>query len=158
VDVRVLWNRELEEMSPSLRKLIESYVASVRRREQKARKVRTAPGARTFAPVPLAKLPPDARVNGQQFDGVVVEFYVEHAMPMGVGDKVGFDTAMKTIVSDVIPQEEYPYTARRPGEPIEAILSPLSVISRMTTDFYSKLFVNKVIVELKEEVRKIMEG
>jgi hypothetical protein len=150
VDIRVYWNTPIEQMSESLQKIVNGYIASVKRREQKIRKTRTARDASPIAPVPLSQLPPNTKIGGQSFDGVIIEFFVEHELPLGVGDKIGFDTALKTIVSDVVPQEYFPYSESKKAEPIEAIVSPLSVITRMVTDVYSKMFLNKALLGLKE--------
>jgi hypothetical protein len=61
---------------------------------------------------------------------------------------------LKTVISDVFPKGEEPYGELHPDEPIEANLSPLSVISRMTNDFMLSLMGNKVFIELKKQIKE----
>jgi hypothetical protein len=153
VDIKVYYNRDLEELSPSLQKLVKGYIASVSTRQGKIKKVRTdtqTPSA--ISPVPVQKLPPEAKVGGVDFDGVLIEFYVRYKDKLGVGDKITFDTALKTIVAEVTPNGQEPYSEGRPDLSVDAVVSPLSIVSRMTTDVYNKLFLNKILVELKRKV------
>jgi len=103
---------------------------------------------------PIDKQPP-GKIKGQEIDGLLIEFYIEYEDELSVGDKVATATALKSIISDVIKQDEYPYAESTPNEPIELILSPLSIISRMTVDIYAQMMVNNAIIGLKEEVRKL---
>lgn len=41
-----------------------------------------------------------------------------------------YGTAVKTIVSDVLPEGEEPFSERYPDEMIQAIYSPMSIVSR----------------------------
>lgn len=70
-------------------------------------------------------------------------------------NKIVFGTAIKTIIADVVPKGEEPFSERNENEHIDAIFSPLSVVSRLTTDMYNMLYTNKLIIELKKQVNDI---
>jgi hypothetical protein len=62
------------------------------------------------------------------------------------------------VVSQVIASTEAPLTEYRRNDPIEAIITPTGIISRMTLDIYSMLYSNKVLVELGKQIKEIMDG
>lgn len=64
---------------------------------------------------------------------------------------------MKTIISDVFPEDQSPYSEYRPDEEIHAILSPLSIVSRMTVDVFLMLYSNKALIELKRQVKDMLD-
>ena len=68
-----------------------------------------------------------------------------------------FYTALKTVISDVIPTDKHPYTQDNKNEEIEAVLSPLSIVSRMVPDVYQMMLGNKVLIELKKKIRDIVK-
>jgi len=96
--------------------------------------------------------------SGQKFDGVLIQFFVEHLDKCETGDKVSAQVALKGVISVVLPDEERAISSDDPNEPIELIISPQSVISRMTIDFFMNLYVNKAIVGLKSKIQDIWES
>ena len=68
-----------------------------------------------------------------------------------------FYTALKTVISDVIPTDKHPYTQDSKDEEIEAVLSPLSIVSRMVPDVYQMMLGNKVLIELKKQIKEIVK-
>ena len=62
---------------------------------------------------------------------------------------INVETALKTIVSTVVPEEEAPQSEHRPESKVQAQLTPLSFVSRMTVDVIYKMYMNKVLMELK---------
>lgn len=71
------------------------------------------------------------------------------------GDKLTYNTALKGVISKVLKEDEAPLCDYRAEDPIQAILTPTGVISRMTTDIYSTLFGCKVLVETGKQIREI---
>ena len=90
--------------------------------------------------------------------GVIINIFTEYLDEMGRGDKLTYSTALKGVVSKVLDQDEAPLSDYRPEEPIEAILTPTGMISRMTSDIYSMVFSNKVLVEIGKQIREIWRG
>jgi DNA-directed RNA polymerase subunit beta len=73
-----------------------------------------------------------SRENGDDLDsGVLKRVVVEVAQlrPLRVGDKLAGRHGNKGVISMILPEEEMPYDAN--GEPVEVILTPLGVPSRM---------------------------
>ena len=68
---------------------------------------------------------------------------------MRVYENTNVETALKTIVSTVVPEEEAPQSEHRPDKKVQAELTPLSYISRMTVDVIYKMYINKILLELK---------
>lgn len=58
-----------------------------------------------------------------------IKVYVAGTRKIEVGDKLAGRHGNKGIISVVVPQEDMPYT--EDGQPIDVILNPLGVISRM---------------------------
>lgn len=160
-DVKIYYNRPIEEYSESLQKIIKSYIAGVERRRKI---VRQATGSSTADPTgilfsPTSRVDSD-KINGEDVDGVLIEFYVKYLDKMKTGDKIAFGTALKSVIADVIKAGEEPLSevALNDGEYVQAIISPCSVVSRMTTDFFSMLWLNKVLLWLKRRFEEAYRG
>lgn len=153
VDVKVYYNRDLDDFTDSMKKLITDYGNSIKKRKailDKNGDINTI--------IPSTEKIESDKINGKEADGVIIEFYIRHPDLLQTGDKIVFGTAIKTVVSDVIPKGEEPYSELSPEENIDAIYTPLSVVSRMTTDSYNILYTNKLIIEMKKQMRKIWES
>ncbi len=73
-----------------------------------------------------------SRENGDQLEsGIIKRIHVEVAQlrNISVGDKLAGRHGNKGVISRVLPEEDMPYAAN--GEPIDIILTPLGVPSRM---------------------------
>jgi pyruvate/2-oxoacid:ferredoxin oxidoreductase alpha subunit len=90
-------------------------------------------------------------------DGVLIEFYIKVHDEVGVGDKIVFFSALKSIVGNVIPEGQEAYTLFRPDETIDAVLSCNSLIARGITSAPKMLMSNKLLVELSRKLKEIYE-
>lgn len=73
-----------------------------------------------------------SRENGDQLEsGIIKRIHIEIAQlrNIGVGDKLAGRHGNKGVISRVLPEEDMPFT--KDGEPIDMILTPLGVPSRM---------------------------
>ena len=73
-----------------------------------------------------------SRENGDNLDsGIIKKIYVEVAQlrAISVGDKMAGRHGNKGVISRILPEEDMPYSAD--GEPVDIILTPLGVPSRM---------------------------
>ena len=73
-----------------------------------------------------------SRKNGDKLDsGIIKRIHVEIAQlrPVGIGDKLAGRHGNKGVISKVLPVEDMPYTKN--GTPVDIILTPLGVPSRM---------------------------
>jgi DNA-directed RNA polymerase beta subunit len=62
----------------------------------------------------------------------MIKYYIQSNVPLGIGDKLSYDTALKGVISNVLDDKEAPYSEYRPNEEIESVLTPTGVFSRMT--------------------------
>jgi len=152
VDIRIYYNHPFEELSPSLQQLITNYNNNIIKRRKKLEKLGVKTSSLKLQPTEMQT---NKKIEGTEYDGVLINFYIEYFDEMGIGDKLSFQTALKGVVSKVMSDDESPLSTYRPENEIEAILTPTGVISRMTADIYSTLYVNKVLVELGQQIKEI---
>jgi hypothetical protein len=89
---------------------------------------------------------------------ILIEIYMKYRDYPGSGDKVVFYAALKTVLQRQLPQNLAPYPAKRPEDPIDAVISPISIEARMVTSILHVLFGNKCVWGLKEKIRSIYES
>lgn len=158
VKVNMYYNKDLTEFSPSIQKILKPYITKNKKRATivnglKDNLEQDIPLDMSIDNIEKTSLD---KINGNDIDGLLLEFYIEYEDELSIGDKVSFSTALKTVVSDVIESGEEPYSEYKPDEEIEAILSPLSVVSRMTGDLFCILFLNKALLGLKDNISKML--
>src|SRR5690606_31736208 len=72
------------------------------------------------------------RENGDKLEsGIIKRIHIEVAQlrNVSVGDKLAGRHGNKGVISRILPEEDMPYT--KDGEPVDIILTPLGVPSRM---------------------------
>jgi len=156
VSINIYYNRDIEEFSPSLQKILNDYIKKGKAKKKKINDI--VQNDFIDIDLPSTEKQAEGKIKGQEVDGILIEIYTEYVDKLGIGDKITFFTALKTIVADIIPEGEEPKSEYKPDEPIEAVISPLSIISRMTEDIYLALYLNKGLIELKNQVRDIYES
>jgi hypothetical protein len=156
-DVKIYYTCEKEELSPSLQKVVKQYKSEVKSKEDILKKYFKSPNDTDIVLPPTETIETkDGKVKGVDVgNGILIEFYVKYEDELGVGDKVSFYTALKSILAEKLPDEVAPYSETRPDEQIDCILGTRSVNNRMTGSVFLALFGNKVLVEMKEKVREI---
>lgn len=156
VDIVIYYNRDIEEFQPSVQKILRNYIKN---EKYKRKTIKENAGKDVISNMDLKAVDkqPPGKIKGEEVDGIFIEIYIEYHDKAGVGDKVTYFTALKTIISDVIPKGQEPFSEYRPDENIDAIFSPLSINSRMTTDVFNAMLLGKALIELKRQVKKIYE-
>jgi len=154
VDVVMYYNRDIEEFSPSVQKILKDYIASETQRGKIIDKNIDAENTTSISVHPINKQS-GKRIKGIEVDGLCIEIYIEYVDELGIGDKISYYTALKSVISDVIKEGEEPYSDYEPEENIDAIVSSLSIVSRMCVDVYNALYLNKALIYLKKEIRDI---
>jgi hypothetical protein len=152
VDVKIFYNRPIEELHESLQKLVRKYKGKVEKRKKALGGIRTE-----SVSIPPLEQQSSNKVGTEEYDGLLIEFYVQYYDEMSEGDKLTYSTALKGVISRRLSDEEAPISDYRPEEIIEAIVTPTGIISRMTSDIYSMIFGNKVLVELGKQIKEIIE-
>ena len=64
------------------------------------------------------------------------------------------DSAVKGIVSDIIPDNLAPYSAEHPDVKIDACLSAIGIYKRMTLDVVKVGLANKIVIERKRQLKE----
>jgi len=154
VKINIYYTDELSEYSESLQKVIKSYINERKSRKNIMEKIK----GKGFDSLnsPIIEKQTENKIKGEDVDGVMFEFFIEYYDELGIGDKIIYGTALKTIVSKVIEKGEEPYSEFRPEEPVEAVLSPLSINSRMTLDVFIDGYVSKGLIELKRQIKEML--
>lgn len=155
--INIYYNTDIDDMTESLQKIVKSYIRKSNRKNKIVNDTYTN-NEGTDKNIPMDIDVPEInkinsdKIKGNDVEGVMFEFFIEYEDDMKIGDKVSFYTALKTVVSDVFPEDQSPYSEFRPDEEIEAVLSPLSVVSRMTVDVFLMMYGNKALLELKRNI------
>jgi hypothetical protein len=151
VDIRIYYTKPIEEYSESLQRLLKDYVGKHGELSKEFDKVRKDQLVDQRQIEPLEQ----ADISGVKFEGIRIEIFIKMFDSISVGDKVSMSIALKTIVSSIIDKGYEPYSEHRDSQPISICLSPCSLVSRMTMDFFYHLYVGKILVETKELIREI---
>lgn len=153
--VEIYYNHDFEELNPSLQSTINEYKKNIEKRKNKLKSKGVNSSNTKIAPITKQT---SNKVHSTEYDGVLICFWVEYDDPMSIGDKMTFQTALKGVVAKVFSEEESPISEYREEDVIEAIETPTGIISRMTVDFYSILWINKILVEVGKQIKEIWES
>ena len=149
VEMRTYYNRDIPDLSQSLQKFIQDQERIANQRKLVSRDAPTDEPVRVNAPIRITR----DKVGGEPIDGVLVIFLIQIEDMAAAGDKYVTSSPLKGIVSRVLEEGEEPVDES--GKQVDYILSPLSVISRMTSDAFLALWTNSVLVDLKSQVLEI---
>jgi hypothetical protein len=95
----------------------------------------------------------DARINGaiiSQDGGILIEYYIRHELGHGVGDKLTFNSNIKSVVASVLPKGMEPITDD--GVVLDGVMGSISLLARMC---YSPLLsgvLGHVFVETSKSI------
>ena len=153
--VNIYYNRDIEEFSPSIQKILKKYIKENKTREKLIKE--NSLNSFNFTHLPSIEKINSNKIKGNDVDGILIEFYLEHDDELGIGDKLVYYTSLKSIVCDVLKEQEAPYSDYNKNENIDCIFTPLSVVTRMTNDIYFSMYSNKALIELKKQVIDIMK-
>ena len=152
-DIKIYYNRNLEDLHPTLQKLINDYT---RKYKAKAKLIETGRDDEIVSQPSTEKVESD-KILGTDVDGVMIQFFIRHNDTFKVGDKACFAIALKTICAETVEKGKEPYSSYRKKENVQAIISPLSLVSRMVPDLYLIGYCNKCLIELQRQVIDILE-
>ena len=146
-NIKVYYNCKLDSdsLEPSLKKYVEEYITQVTNRSNALKGIKEDD---LIEQASIERIDSD-KILGNEMTGVLIVFYILHEEKCDIGNKITFFSACKGVVSEVIPNELAPQSEYRKENQIDAIVSPMSLISRNTPDLLLTGMINKVILELK---------
>ena len=159
VDVKIYTCKSMEKLSPSLFDIVDNHFKeNIRRRKtlDKYERGDSVYKMGMFYDRPTEPLK-GSTIKGITCD-VLVEVYVEHEDEASVGDKCVAYAASKQVLSEVVPPGLEPYAESRPDEEISMFVASASILKRMIPSIMIVASGNKVLVELKRQMRKIWES
>ena len=155
----------LEEMSPSLKKVVSDYYKKYNKK--KAILEKYDPDSKNsvvkcgiLCKEPTHQIEPNKYgvIKGKNVeDGVLINFYIKHSEPLETGSKIANFTALKNTIGEVLPEGYEPYSEYHPNEVIDTIIASNSILSRMVPSIFLTSLGNKCIIELKNKLREIYE-
>ncbi|HEU4949471.1 MAG TPA: DNA-directed RNA polymerase subunit beta, partial [Candidatus Deferrimicrobiaceae bacterium] len=86
----------------------------------------------------------------------MVKVYIAMKRKLSVGDKMAGRHGNKGVISRVLPEEDMPYLAD--GTPVDVVLNPLGVPSRMNVGQIMEAHLGWAARGLGEQVRRLVEG
>lgn len=155
-DVRMYTTKSMDRLSPTLFKIFDEYFKeNIKKRRilDKHDKTNSVYKMDTLYSLPTEPLK-GSTIKGQTCD-VLIEIYIEHPDEASVGDKLAIFGASKQVLSEVVPEGMEPYTETRPDEEVSLFVAPSCILKRMIPSLIITASANKVLVELKNQMRDI---
>ena len=163
-DIKIYSTVELEEMSPSLRKIVSAYYNQINRKKRLLEQY--DPDSKDsivkcgiLLNETTKKIEPNkfGVIKGQKIEegGVMIEFYIKHSEPLEIGSKIANFTALKNTIGEIIPAGYEPWSSFRPEEEVSTIIASNSILKRMTPSILLTALGNKCIIELKNSLKEI---
>ena len=149
-DVKLYRTVELNELSPSLRKIFTEY----EKRIKKTKSVMEKYHIDTKRFDSDYKLDTTGKLKNSE-DGVLIEFYLSYHDKMSVGDKLIYYAALKGVVKGIFPKGKEPYTDYRPNEKIHSFLTASSVNKRMVASIIKVGSIQKILIEMDRKIKDL---
>lgn len=166
VDIKIYSTVDLDELSPSLKKIVSAHYKKINKKKNLLDKYNDGEKdsivkcgmlfTETTKKVEPSKY---GVIRGQHVEeSVLFEFYIKHNEELEVASKIANFTGLKNTVAEIIPEGYEPYSSYRPDEEISTFIAPSSVLKRMTPTIILQTLGNKVLVELKRQLKDIYES
>ena len=157
VDIKIYRNRDIEDFSKSIQKIIKQYESKNKKKEKLINSYVNPEDQHLYSNnIPELDTIKSEKIKGKTTNGILIEFYIEYNDELGIGDKLTAYCALKAVIADTIPEIEAPISEYRPDEHVQLLFSSLSIISRMTNSIYYDLYLNKGLLELKRQISEMI--
>lgn len=162
VDIKIYTTVPIEELDPSLGKIVSGYQKKIRTRNKVLDKykndddVKYYKAGQIISEVDEVMVPSkNGKIKGEYIDqGVLILFYIKYKDVAAKGDKIVANFALKGVTSHVIDEGYEPYSEYRPDEEISTIIAPLAVAARKTPSIFIAMFGNKLLIEAKRQLKE----
>lgn len=96
------------------------------------------------------------KIKEEQFDGVYFKISGVFKRPIRVGDKLGNRHGNKGVIAKIIPREKMPIVEDY-NKPVDIILNPLGIISRMNLGQLNELHLSTTVSKIRKISLKMLE-
>lgn len=166
VDIKIYSTVDMEELHPSIQDIFKEYHKRINKKVKVLNKYQNAGDMKYYKSGNIInestdKLIPNAqgKIKGQTVnEGVLIIFYIKFKDKISKGDKIVHQSALKGVASHVIEKGYEPYSEYRPDEEISSIVAPLSITARKTPSIFLSMFGNKLLIELKRQLKEMYLG
>ena len=158
-EVRMYTTKSLDKLSPSLFELLDNHFKeNIQKRKMldKYDKSDSVYKMGTLYSLPTQPLR-ESSIKGIKCD-VLIEIYIEHGDDVSIGDKCVVYAASKQVISEVVPEGQEPFAESDPDEEISMFVTSGAIMKRMIPSMIIISSANKVLVNLKRQIRDIWEG
>jgi hypothetical protein len=165
-DVVVYPTVDREEMSDSLRKVVDDVQKEIRSKKKFLDKY-DPDNKNAVYRMGVLLTKPDGKIDADRYGkikgedaagGVVFEIYVTYRDELSDGDKLTHMTANKATIGLVIQQGYEPYTQFRPYEEVSIPIAPSAILQRGTPSIIPTMCNYKVLIELKRKCYEMLTG
>ena len=160
-DIRVYTTSELEDLDPSLRQVVQTYWDGIKKKNDTLAKYANEDDLEYYKAGQIINEVAEVidtgsnnKVRGVELKPgfVVIFFYIKYKIAASKGDKV-VCSVCKGIISHVFEEGMEPYSEYNPDEPIDTIVAPLAVAARKVPAIFLTIFGNKLLIELKTQLK-----
>ena len=151
VDIRIYRTCEIADLSPSLKKLVTAYEKPIKEKKAALEKH----GIETYQLPATYKLPATGKLKNCE-DGVYIEFCQQYTDVPAIGDKIVWYSANKGVNKALFPEGLEPYTALRPNEVIDGLITNTSINGRMVCSIGEVGALNKLMIELDRTCKEML--
>jgi len=148
-DIKVYRTCDSSELSPSLRKFVNSVESKINKLKNKMRQYNID---KEYELEPSYKLSQEGKLKN--FSGVRIEIYVKTVDILGSGDKVVYYQGLKGVNSYIIPRGLDCFSEYRPEEYVNTFLAMTGVAARMVPSAMLLGLVNKALIELTRQTQE----
>ena len=162
-DIKIYATVDLDEMNPSLRKIVSSYYRDINKKKEFLNKY-DPESKKSIVKCGMLVNDTTHKIEPNQFgvikgehveDGVLIEFYIKHTEPLEIGSKIANFTALKNTIGEIVPEGYEPYSSYRPNEEVSTLIASNSILNRMTPSILMTALGNKCIIELKRHLAEL---
>lgn len=158
-EIEVYTSVPVEELSPSLQKIVNKYHAKAKRNIKLLEKYQNPGDMKYYKCGQIITNSPEVvkpdyghKVNniriGDDGRGVAIVFFIEFKDIAKTGDKGSAFTALKFTTSHVIPKGREAYSEYRPNEEISTFIAPGAILARKTPSIWLTMATNKCLIEM----------
>ena len=151
VQVDVLYKCQISEMSPTLQKIVRHVSKFKNARAAKAEGCENQSSYHKSAPLTGTD---KVGITNLDADTVILKFYIKQNKGMSPGDKLFFDSSLKSVCSTVYPD----YILAEDGTKVEAATSCRGVMHRLITSPFVTGIGNAVLEKLEENMLRVYSG